>query len=409
MLAATLPQNALVSDDFLTDPYPVLSWLRTHQPVHWSDAIGGWVVTRYDDVVVTMKDTDTYSNEGRLGRAMDYLPSEAQAQLTAFRDHYRTKGLLHSDPPDHTRLRSLVNKAFTPRMVDAMRPRIQHIVDELIDGALSSGGMEVIQQLAFALPVTVLADIVGAPSSDYHYFQKWADSLLAFQGVNKPDFAVLLQAQAALVEARAYLADLIALRRVRPGEDLVSKLVAVELEGERLTEDELLNTCITLLVAGHETTTSLIGNGLLLFLQHPEQWQMLKQDRSLLPAAIEEVLRYESPVARQPRVIRREAELAGAQLQAGQMLFQMLNSANRDAEHFENPDVFDIRRVKNRHIAFGFGVHFCIGAPLSRAEGLIVFDTILRRLPDIRLVDQEAHWDVTKRNSRVLKSLHVEF
>jgi hypothetical protein len=183
----------------------------------------------------------------------------------------------------------------------------------------------------------------------------------------------------------------------------------VESEGERLTEDELINTCITLLVAGHETTTSLIGNGLFLLLQDRSQWQLIQDDRALLPAAIEEILRYESPVARQPRVIKRDTVLGGQELAGGQMLFQMLNSANRDADYFSDPDVFDIRRTKNRHIAFGYGVHFCIGAPLSRAEGFIVFDTLLRRMPEIRLVDSEADWDVTKRNSRVLHSLRVEF
>jgi cytochrome P450 len=405
----TANENSLTTAEFLNDPYPLLKWLRANEPVHWNEAIGGWVVTRYDDIVVTMKDTSTYSNEGRLGRAVDYLPPEAKAKLTAFQGHYRTKGLLHSDPPDHTRLRGLVQKAFSPRMVELMRPRIQEIVDELLDKAQPHGGMEVIQELAFALPVTVLADIMGVPQSDRVHFQRWADSLLAFQGVNKPDLSVLEHAQQTLIEVRQYLTDLIARRRKDSGKDLVSELVAVESEGQRLTQDELINTCVTLLVAGHETTTSLVGNGLFLLLSHPEQWRLLKDNRSHLPAAIEEILRFESPVARQPRVIKRDAELGGKQLDAGQMLFQMLNSGNRDEAHFDDPEEFDIRREKNRHIAFGYGVHFCIGAPLSRAEGLIVFDTILRRLPDIRLVDQEPHWDVTKRNSRVLKALDVEF
>jgi cytochrome P450 len=402
-------QDSLTTPEFLDDPYPILKWLRANEPVHWNEAIGGWVVARYDDIVVTMKDTGTYSNEGRLGRAVDYLPSEAKAKLAAFQDHYRTKGLLHSDPPDHTRLRALVQKAFSPRMVELMRPRIQEIVDELLDKAEPNGGMEVIQELAFALPVTVLADIMGVPQSDRVHFQRWADSLLAFQGVNKPDLSALEHAQQTLIEVRQYLADLIARRRTEPGKDLVSELVAAESEGQRLTQDELINTCVTLLVAGHETTTSLVGNGLFLLLSHPEQWRLLKNDPSGLPRAIEEILRFESPVARQPRAIKQDAELGGKQLHAGQMLFQLLNSGNRDEAYFDDPEEFDIRREKNRHIAFGYGVHFCIGAPLSRAEGLIVFDTILRRLPDVRLVDEKPHWDVTKRNSRVLKALDVEF
>lgn len=401
--------EALVSPEFLADPYPVLRMLREEDPVHWSDAIGGWVLTKYDDILQTFKRTDIYSNEGRLGRAVEYLPAELRSRLTAFEDHYRTKGLLHSDPPDHTRLKLLVQKAFSPRMIDSMRPRIQGIVDELIDAVLPTGQMEVIEDLAFALPVAVLATIMGVPRGDSAKFRTWADSLLAFQGVNKPSMAVLEHAQATLIEVRGYLRSLIQMRRREPGEDLVSELVAVEQEGEKLTEDELINTCVTLLVAGHETTTSLIGNGLFLLLEHPEQWQLLKDEPQRLPEAIEEILRFESPVARQPRLVKQDTELGGKQVKKGQMVFQMLNAANRDPDYFDRPDVFDITRPKNRHLAFGQGVHFCIGAPLSRAEGFLVFQTIVERLPNIRLVDAEPEWDLGKPNSRVLKTLRVEF
>jgi len=208
---------------------------------------------------------------------------------------------------------------------------------------------------------------------------------------------------------REYLRALIQKRRNEPGEDLVSELVAVEQSGERLTENELVNTCVTLLVAGHETTTSLIGNGLFLLLQHLEQWQTLQAHPERLPAAIEEILRFESPVARQPRLVKQDTQLGGKQIRKGQMAFQMLNAANRDPEHFDDPDVFDIARPKNRHLAFGQGVHFCIGAPLSRAEGLLVFQTVLNRLPNIRLKDSAPDWDLEKPNSRVLRTLHVEF
>jgi cytochrome P450 len=408
-LAAAELDDALVSREFLADPYPILQTLRAEDPVHWSDSIGGWVLTKYDDIVETFKKTDVYSNEGRLGRAVEYLPPASRSKLTAFEDHYRTKGLLHSDPPDHTRLRSLVQKAFSPRMIDAMRPRIQSIVDELLDAVEPAGGMEVIEDLAFALPVTVLASIMGVPRSDRTFFRTWADGLLAFQGINKPGLPVLERAQDTLVEARAYLRALIQKRRQSPGEDLVSELVAVESEGEKLSEDELINTCVTLLVAGHETTTSLIGNGLLTLLEHPEQWRFLQKSPERLPEAIEEILRFESPVARQPRLVKQDAELGGKRIERGQMAFQMLNAANRDPDHFTEPDTFDIMRAKNRHLAFGVGVHFCIGAPLSRAEGFLVFQSILKRLPNIRLVNAEPEWDLAKPNSRVLKVLPVEF
>jgi cytochrome P450 len=399
----------LVSDEFLADPYPILHHLREEDPIHWSDSIGGWVLTRYDDMTVTFKDTSSYSNEGRLAKAVEYLPSQSRAALKTFEDHYRTKGLLHSDPPDHTRLRALVTKAFTPRLVELMRPRMQAIVNEILDAAEQDGGMDVIKDLGVTLPITVLAELLGAPVSDRMLFKGWADHLLSFQGVNKPAEGVLLRAQQALVEIRSYLAGLVQERRREPGQDLLSQLVAAESEGDRLSEAELLNTCITLLVAGHETSTSMIGNGVYLLLRNEEAWQLLRDDPSLLPSAIEEILRYESPVARQPRLMKQDVELGGKIIRRGQMVFQMLNAANRDPAYFTDPDRFDIRRQKNRHIAFGLGVHFCVGAVLSRTEAQVVFQTLLQRVPGLRLVNNQPDWDLRKPNSRMLRVLPVQF
>jgi cytochrome P450 len=399
----------LVSREFMEDPYPILRRLREDDPVHWSDSIGGWVLTRYDDIVTTFKDLSHFSNEGRLARAVEYLPAETRAKFKAFEDHYRVKSLIHSDPPDHTRLRGLVTKAFTPRVVEAMRPRIQQITEELLDAVRSGGRMDVVKDLAIPLPVTVLAEIFGVPKSDLGLFKGWADDLLAFQGVNKPAVEVLERSQTALVGIRAYLSELINQKRREPRQDLLSALVAAESEGGRLSEKELVNSCITLLVAGHETTTSLIGNGLFTLLRHPDQWQLLKQNPALLPAAMEEMLRYESPVARQPRLMKQNVEMGGKQLREGQMVFQMLNAANRDPAYFTEPDNFDISRQKNPHLAFGLGVHFCVGATLARTEGDIVFSTLMTRLPEIRLVDEEPHWDLQKPNSRMMKTLDVVF
>ena len=399
----------LVSDEFVRDPYPTLARLREIDPVHWSESIGGWILTRYDDILATFKDVGAYSNEGRLGRAAEYLPTEARIRLGAFEAHYRTKGLLHSDPPDHTRLRRLVLRAFSPRVIGVMRPRIQQIVDELVDGVADAGRMEVIKELAFTVPVTVLAGLLGAPASNSPMFRDWADRLLAFQGMNRPAESLLLAAQDALLEARQYLAKLIVERRSEPGTDLISLMACPGDNAESLSDAEIINTGITLLVAGHETTTSLIGNGLHALLSHPAQWAEVKSDKALVGPAIEEILRFESPVARQPRLLKRDVELRGRRLRAGQMVFQMLGSANRDPTQFRDPDSFDIHRDPNRHIAFGHGIHFCIGAPLSRAEGEIVFRTVIDRLPDIRLTELTPDWDVTKPNSRVLRSLPVAF
>jgi cytochrome P450 len=401
--------EALVSEQFLADPYPILHRLQQEDPVHSSAAIGGWVLTRYDDIVATFKDTTHYSNEGRLARAVEHLSFESRANFKTFEEHYRTKGLLHSDPPDHTRLRALVTKAFTPRTVEAMQPRIREVANELLNRVQSQGQMDVIRDLAVMLPITVVAEIMGMPASDKMLAKGWADALLAFQGVNNPSEEILRHAQETLIEIRAYLAELVRYKRREPGADLVSQMVAAESEGDKLSESELINTCITLLVAGHETSTSLIGNGIFTLLHNPEQWRLLQNDISLLPSAIEEILRYESPVSRQPRLMKVDAELEGKTLRRGEMVFQMLNAANRDPAHFSEPDKFDIRRQKNRHIAFGHGIHFCVGALLARTEANIVFRLILERFPRIRLLDAAPDWDVHKRNSRMLRTLRVSF
>lgn len=406
-LSLSTLDEQLATTDFVREPYELLAVLRQRHPVYWSESLGAWLLTRYDDIVDSFKRPAEFSNEGRLGKAVGYLPAERRAKFAAFEAHYRTKGLLHADPPDHTRLRRLVLQAFSPRVVERLRPRLREIVDELLDRVLDKGRMEVISDLAFALPVTVLAQLLGVPRSDGALFRSWADQILAFQGSNRPSEAVLVQAQDALVEARAYLADLLDRRRRRPGTDLISLMAGAG--GDALTDAEIVNTGITFLTAGHETTTSLVGNGLYLLLRRREHWDALAADRGLLPSAIEEILRYESPVSRQPRRLTRDVELRGQQLRAGQLVFQMLGAANRDPAHFAAPDDFDPRRRPNRHIAFGHGIHFCIGAPLARAEAMTVFDALLDRLPGLHLVDQNPDWDAAKANSRVLRSLDVTF
>jgi cytochrome P450 len=399
----------LVTPEFIADPYAVMHRMREEDPVYWSDAIGGWIMTGYDDIVVSFKDTAHFSNENRLGKAMAYLTPEKQANYKPFADHYATKSLLHSDPPDHTRMKAVVTREFNVKVVEQMKPSIQKTVDELIDAALAKGEMDIVHDFASPLPISVIAQILGVPRSDHHLFQIWADDLLAFQGVNKPSEEDLQRAQKAIIQMRPYIYDMMEERRRQPREDLISKFVAEESTGGRISESELISTTVTLFVAGQETTISLISNTIYTLLAHPDQLALLRQNPDLLASTVEESLRYESPITRQPRLMKSDIELHGKKLKKGEMAFQMLNAANRDPAYFTDPDKFDIRRADNKHMAFGLGIHFCVGAILARAEGIIAIGTAIKRLPNLRLVDPKADWDTGKRNSRVLRSLKVRF
>ncbi len=271
--------------------------------------------------------------------------------------------------------------------------------------------MEVIEDLAFVLPVTVLCDLLGVPHSDGLTFRSLADRLLGFQGRNRPSLESLLAAQDAILELREYLAK----RADNLGDGtvahdgLLGRMLAAQATSEALTEDELVNTVGTLLIAGHETTTSLVGNGLFTLLRHPAQWQLLRDRPDLIPQAIEEMLRYESPLTRQPRLLKADVELGGKQLRRGETVFQMINAANRDPARFDDPETFDIERPSRRHLAFGQGIHFCIGAPLARLEAQVVFEAVIERLPEIRLAEDEPAWELGKPTVRILKRLPVAF
>lgn len=399
----------LVSADFMRDPYPLLRQLREEEPVYWSDAIGGWLLTRYDDIVASFKNTGAFSNENRLAKTVDYLSPEKQSAYKIVVDHYATKGLIHADPPDHTRLRGMVNQEFTPKVVEQMRPRIQEVVDSLLDAVASKGEMDVVADLATALPVGVIAEILGVPPADRHLMRQWTDDLLAFQGVNKPSETDLARAQHGLQEIRPYIQGMIEERRRQPRQDLMSKFVALESAGERLSEAELISTCVTLIIAGHETTLSLISSAIYTLLAHPDQNHLLRENSELLDSAIEETLRFESPVSRQARLMKDDAQLGDKRLKKGEIVFQMLNAANRDPEYFVDPDRFDIQRTKNRHIAFGFGAHFCVGAQLARTEASIAVGTAFRRFPKLHLTGDQPDWDLGKRTSRMLRTLPVRF
>jgi cytochrome P450 len=295
--------------------------------------------------------------------------------------------MLDRDPPDHTRLRGLVSKAFTPRVVERLRPHIQQIVDGLLDRVESAGSMDLIESFAYPLPVIVICQMLGVPVEDRERFKQWGldiarglDSILL-----PPDSEVLLRSAASRRALSDYFRELIAKRRASSREDLLSALIAAEEAGDKLSEEELLATCILLLVAGHETTVNLIGNGTLALLRHPDQLQRLREHPELISSAVEELLRYDGPVQRTARIPSEDVTIGGQTIAKGEMVMPFIGAADRDPAQFPDPDRLDIARADNRHIAFGWGIHFCLGAPLARVEGQLAILTLVQRLPKLAL------------------------
>ncbi|HWE38006.1 MAG TPA: cytochrome P450 [Isosphaeraceae bacterium] len=383
---ATIPPVNIASPAFKADPYPYYALLRAEAPVHrvtLPDKQDAWLVTRYDDVAALLKD-DRFSKDPQKALTPDqkkrqpWIPGVFRPLL---------KNMLDVDPPDHTRLRGLVHQAFTPRLVEAMRGRIQALTDALLDDAARRGTMDLIRDFALPLPTTVIAEILGVPAADRHKFRRWTN---AFVTASTSPWAKLRSIPHAMAFVR-YLRRLIAARRDRPRDDLVSALVIAEEAGDQLTGDELLSMLFLLLVAGHETTVNLIGNGTLALLGHPDQWERLRSEPTLIRSAVEELLRYDSPVeSATERYALEGVTIAGATIPRGGLSFAVIASANRDDRQFDRPDDLDLAREPNRHLSFGQGVHYCLGAPLARLEGQIALATLARRLPDLRLAVPKA-------------------
>ena len=395
----------LVSPAILSDPYPIYHQLRAEDPVHWSDVWGCWVLTRYADVIAVLRDYRRFTNVGRIASFLDQLPANVRAQIRPLYDNF-TVGMPNTDPPEHTRVRGLVNSAFTARVVDGMRPRVQEIVDGLLDQAESGGAMEVIGSFAYPLPAIVIAEMLGVPAEDRDRFKAWSDDIVAFHGTGRPHIETIMKSTAALLETKAWLLRLIEARRKQPEDDLISALVAAEERGEMLSETELVATCITLLTAGHETTTGLIGNGLLALLRHPDQLRKLRENPALIGTAVEEFLRFDTSFLRAWRLTAEDVEIGGKRIPKGQTLSLMLGAANRDPAQFEEPDRLDITRDPNLHTSFGWGIHFCAGAPLARREAEIAFTTLLRRFPHMKLDEAGVEWQQNN-TFHNLKSLPV--
>jgi cytochrome P450 len=374
------------------DPYPVYQRLRDEAPVFWSDEWQAWVVSRYEEVAASLKDKDNLSNENRQGLLFTGLTEAEREMLAPLRHYFAEKDVIGSDPPDHTRMRALVQKAFTPRTVASLETRIRRLAWDMLERAATGGRFDLIGEVAHPLPVILIAEMLGAPIEDRPLFKRWSADILGFQGTGRTTFGPALVSQRSLVEMFDYINRLVDQRRSDPKDDVITVLALAEVSGQRFSRDELLATCNTLLTAGHETTTNLIGNLLHLLLASPSQWEQLREEPALIDWAIEEALRFDAPKQRNFRRVKKSHEFAGTEFRENEMVFQLIGSANRDERRFERPDLFDVRRERNDHLSFGFGIHFCLGAPLARLEARIVLETMLETMPRCRLASGPIVW-----------------
>lgn len=398
-LAAFTPQEI----GFIANPYPAYEELRRAGRIHYDERTDHWLVTRHADVNALLRDRRfgrTYlhvATPAEMGR-----PAEPEDQAPFW--HVIRNGMLDREPPDHTRLRSLVSKAFTPRRVEQMRDTIQRIVAGLVDDGLARGEFDLLATVLEPLPVTVIAELLGIPEADRHLLRPWSAEICLMYELN-PSEDYARRAVRASIEFSDYLRDLSRGRRANPGSDLISALAEVVEAGDRLTEDELIGTCVLLLNAGHEASVNGSGNGWWALFRNPDQLARLRADHSLLPTAVEELLRYDTPLQLFERWVLEDSEICGVQVPKGAELGLMFGSSNRDPDAFERPEALDLSRDPNPHISFGAGVHFCLGAPLARLEMQIAFETILRRMPHLELL-AEPEWKPTY-IIRGLKSLPV--
>ena len=375
----------LFGPEMLEDPYPVYEELRRSDPIHWDETIGAWIVTRYDDVCAVLRDKRFSSDRVTPAR-------------TRFGEHPEFgpvfdilgKLMLQLDDPDHARIRKLVQTAFLRTAVERWNDRIKQRVDSLLDVAVANGSMEFMSGLAVPLPILVISEIMGIPEEDRERVKKWCDGFAIVAGnfyahITDEQFE---WGRRSIARFREYITERIAEIRDRPRDDLLSSLVIAEEQGDRLTPDELLANVILAINAGNETTTNLLGNGLAALLRHPDQFELLRGRPELAPSAIEEFLRYDSPVQFVGRIASREITLRGVPIGSGQLVITVLGAANRDPNRFPDPDRLDITRPENSHVAFGQGSHLCAGAHLARLEARIAFGTLLERYPAIELAEE---------------------
>jgi cytochrome P450 len=352
--------------------------------------MGFWVLTRYADVARAFHDP-RFSRAQGLMAGFKRLPA-AEQQIAEPVYHAFSQAMPYADPPYHTRLRGLVNKSFTPRVVERMRPCIQRVLDDLLDAAAARGRMDVIGDLAYPLPIVVIAELLGLPVEDRQRFKAWSDDAFAVLGVVRHSPELLAKAARSLAELADYILALSRERRLRPQEDLLTALATVAEAGDRLTHDELVANVSILLAAGHETTANVIGNGVLALLRNPDQLQKLRDAPALVESAVDEVMRYDNAVQVVYRSTIEEVDFGYKRIGPGQLVNMILGAADRDPEQFSSPDVFDITRDEGKHVGFGLGIHFCIGAPLARLEIQMAFTSLLRRFPNLRLAAETLEW-----------------
>jgi len=396
----------LFDPGFMEDPWPRYAELRERNPVH-RDPRGFWVLTRHADCLELLRSRSASADAVNIdpaampqGLARPLPRSEEDAALATAIDDNRP--FLFRDPPEHTKMRGLVSKAFTPRMVEGLRPRVEAIVRELLDEALARGEVDIVRDFAYPLPIRVICEMLGIPEADRERFSDWSAALA--RGLD-PEFLQPPGAQedrfAAFVSFADYFLPLLAERRAHPGPDLLSNLALAEEAGDTLSEGQVLSTAILLLVAGHETTVNLISGGVLALLDHPDEQRRWRGERSITPRAVEELLRFVSPVQLTARALTDELEVTGTTLPKGHYVMAIIGSANRDEAAFAEPDRLDLGRAENRHLGFGFGVHHCLGAPLARLETAIALERLLERTRSVDLVGPRP----TYRDNVVLRGL----
>jgi len=384
------PNNAmnLFTAAMRQNPYPFYRWLREAHPIYFDAEHGFWLVSRYADVLAAFRDPRLLSGRGD---SLEKLKEAGDEDLSMVYNAVADM-VLFADPPKHTRLRNLMQKAFTPKSLEVMHASVQRITDELIDAVRPTGQIDLVNDFAMKLPMFVISELLGVKREHREQFQQWTEAFNTFTGKVNTSAEENDRTVRGMKAMFAYFRERIVELRARPTQGLLSDLVQAEMQGDRLTPDELLANCVLLLSAGFDTTANLIGNGGLALMQNPAQMQRLLADPGLMTGAVEELTRYDSSVQFTGRMVKQDFEWHGQNLHAGDFVMLLTGSANRDELQFAEPDVLDVARKDNKHIGFGYGIHFCLGAPLARIEAKIAFGTLLKRLPNLNLTTDQLEW-----------------